>query len=78
MSHLMPHLSLHLTLRTCSSDTIMRGISQLSTANTAYTSDTGKCYDFNTASKLNSQLVKVLKNTGRHHVLNIYTCNNSY
>ena len=25
-SHLMPHLSLHPTLRTCSSDTILRGI----------------------------------------------------
>ena len=29
-SHLMPHLSLHPTLRTCSSDTILRGISELS------------------------------------------------
>ena len=28
-SHLMPHLSLHPTLRTCSSDTILRGISEL-------------------------------------------------
>ena len=25
-NHLMPHLSLHPTLRTCSSDTILRGI----------------------------------------------------
>ena len=33
-SHLMPHLSLHPTLRTCSSDTILRGISELSCANT--------------------------------------------
>ena len=32
-SHLMPHLSLHPTLRTCSSDTILRGISELATAN---------------------------------------------
>ena len=31
-SHLMPHLSLHPTLRTCSSDTILRGISELSCA----------------------------------------------
>jgi len=30
-SHLMPHLSLHPTLRTCSSDTILRGISELAT-----------------------------------------------
>ena len=53
-SHLMPHLSLHPTLRTCSSDTILRGISELATANTAYTSDTGRSHDFNTAAKLNS------------------------
>ncbi len=33
-SHLMHHLSLHPTLRTCSSDTILRGISELATANT--------------------------------------------
>ena len=52
-SHLMPHLSLHPTLRTCSSDTILRAISELATANTTYTSDTGKSYDFNTATKLN-------------------------
>ena len=43
-SHLMPHLSLHPTLRTCSSDTILRGISELATVNTTYTSDTGKSY----------------------------------
>ena len=64
-SHLMPHLSLHPTLRTCSSDTILRGISELATVNTTYPSDTGKSYDFNTATKLNSLLVKVLKNTGQ-------------
>ena len=44
-SHLMPHLSLHPALRTCSSDTILRAISELATANTAYVSDTGKSYD---------------------------------
>ena len=64
-SHLIPHLSLHPTLRTCSSDTILRGISELATANTTYTSETGKSYDFNTAAKLNSLLVKVLMNTGQ-------------
>ena len=41
-SHLMSHLSLHPTLRTCSSDTILRGISELSTANTTYVSETGR------------------------------------
>ena len=61
-SHLMPHLSLHPTLRTCSSDTILRGISELSCANTIYTSDTGKVNNFNTATKLNSLLVKVFMN----------------
>ena len=61
----MPHLSLHPTLRTCSSDTILRGISELTAVNTTYTSETGKSYDFNTATKLNSLLVKVLKNTGQ-------------
>ena len=62
-SHLMPHLSLHPIMRTCSSDTILRGISELATADTVYTSDTGKSYDFNTATKLNRLLVKVLMNT---------------
>ena len=64
-SHLMPHLSLHPIMRTCSSDTILRGISELATADTVYTSDTGKSYDFNTATKLNRLLVKVLMNTGQ-------------
>ena len=64
-SHLMPHLSLHPTLRTCSSDTILRAISELAAANTTYTSDTGKSYDFNTATRLNRLLVKALLNTGQ-------------
>ena len=64
-SHLMPHLSLHPTLRTCSSDTILRAISELAMANTTYTSDTGKSYDFNTATKLNRLLVKALLGTGQ-------------
>ena len=64
-SHLMPHLSLHPTLRTCSSDTILRAISELGTGNTTYTSDTGKSYEFNTATKLNSLLVKALLSTGQ-------------
>ena len=64
-NHLMPHLSLHPSLRTCSSDTILRGISELNCTNTIYTSDTGNTYDFNTAAKLNSLLAKVLLNTGK-------------
>ena len=53
------------TIAHAAGDTILRGISELATANTTYTSDTGKSYDFNTATKLNSLLVKVLKNTGQ-------------
>ena len=64
-SHLMPHLSLHPALRTCSSDTILRAISELAMANTTYTSDTGKSYDFNTATKLNRLLVEALLGTGQ-------------
>ena len=40
---------LHPTLRTCSSDTILRAIKELTQGNISYTSDTGKNYDFNTA-----------------------------
>ena len=56
---------LHPTLRTCSSDTVLRAISELATGNTTYTSDTGKSYEFNTATKLNSLLVKALLSTGQ-------------
>ena len=53
-SHLMRHLSYHPTLRTCSSDTILRAIKELTQENISYTSDKGKTYDFNTADKLNA------------------------
>ena len=48
-SQLMRHLSYHPTLRTCSSDTILRAIKELTQENISYTSDQGKTYDFNTA-----------------------------
>ena len=51
-THLMYHLSLHPTLRTCSADTILRAIKELTQDNISYTSDTGKTYDFNTADML--------------------------
>ena len=57
-SHLMPYLSLPPTLRTCSSDTILRAISELATGNTTYTSDTSKSFEFNPATKLNGLLVR--------------------
>ena len=47
-SQLMRHLSYHPTLRTCSSDTILRAIKELTQENISYTSDQGKTYDFNT------------------------------
>ena len=53
-THLMNHLSLHPTLRTCSSDTILRAIKELTQENISYTSDAGKNYDFNTADTLNT------------------------
>ena len=63
-SHLMRHLSYHPTLRTCSSDTILRAIRELTQDNISYTSDQGKTYDFNTADKLNTLLVNALISTG--------------
>ena len=46
-------------------NTILRAISELATGNTTYTSDTGKSYELNTATKLNSLLVKSLLSTGQ-------------
>ena len=59
-THLMYHLSLHPTLRTCSADTIPRAIKELTQDNISYTSDTSKTYDFNTADKLNTLLLNCL------------------
>ena len=59
-THLMNHLSLHPTLRTCSSDTILRAIKELTQENISYTSDMGKTYDFNTADTLNTLLLNCI------------------
>lgn len=64
-THLMPHLSLHPVLRTCSADTILRAIRELSIENISYASDTGKTYDFNTADTLNVLLLNCLLATGQ-------------
>ena len=56
----MNHLSLHPTLHTCSSDTILRAIKELPQENVSYTSDTGKHYDFNTADTLNTLLLNCM------------------
>lgn len=63
--HLMPTLSLHPTLRTCSSDTILRAIEELTEDNITYVSDAGKAYDFNAAEKLNGLLLNALLSTGQ-------------
>ena len=64
-NHLMPHLSLHPTLRTCSADTILRAISELTQENVSYRSDMGKTYGLNTVDRLNTLLVKALLSMGQ-------------
>ena len=64
-THLMKHLSLHPTLRTYSADTILRAIGELTCKNITYKSASGKSYDFNTADKMNSLLIKALLATGQ-------------
>lgn len=59
-TYLMNHLSLHPTLRTCSSDTILRAIKELTQESISYTSDMGKTYDFNTADTLNTLLLNCI------------------
>ena len=71
-SHLMRHLSCHPMLRTCSSDTILRAIRELTQDNISYTSDQGKTYDFNTADKLNALLIKALISTGELNEVESY------
>ncbi|MEG1543433.1 MAG: IS1380 family transposase [Tannerellaceae bacterium] len=71
-SHLMSHLSLCPTLRTCSADTILRAIHELTVPNITYTSDTNRTYDFNTADKLNELLVNALVNSGELKAGNEY------
>lgn len=64
-SHLKPHLSLHPSYGTCSSDTILRAIEELTVPNTSYVSDSGKSYDFNTSPLLNRLLLKCLIASGQ-------------
>lgn len=58
--HLMPHLSLHPTLCTCSADTRLRAITELTTGNMSYTSESGNSYDFNIAEILSRLLINSL------------------
>ena len=64
-SHLLRYLSLHPTLRTCSSDTVLRIMSEPKEANVTYTSETVRSYGFNTADRLNDVLVESLLATGQ-------------
>ena len=63
--HLIPCVSQHPKLRTCSSDTILRAIEELTEDNISYTSDNGKTYEFNKAEKLNTLLLEALLTTGQ-------------
>ncbi len=53
------------TLRTCSSDTILRSIEKLTEGNITYVSDQGHPYEFNSAKKLNTLLLNALLETGQ-------------
>ena len=53
------------TLRTCSADTILRAIEELTCKNITYKSASGNSYDFNTADKMNCLLIKALLATGQ-------------
>ncbi len=64
-THLMRHLSLRPSLRTCSADTILRAIEELTCENTTCQSASGRAYDFTTADKTNKLLVKALLATGQ-------------
>ena len=59
-------------LRTCSSDTILIAIRELTQDNISYTSDQGKTYDFNTADKLNALLIKALISIGELNEVESY------
>ncbi len=58
--HLMQHLCLHPTPRTCSSDTIPRAIRELSEDNISYTPESGKSYKFNAAERMGNLLTGLL------------------
>ena len=64
-TYLIIPLSFHPTLRTCSADTILRAIKELTLDNIPYTSDTGKVYNFNAADTLNTLLLNSLLATGQ-------------
>lgn len=64
-SYLKSHLLLRPHTGIPSSDTILRGISELSTDNVTYTSDKGISYDINISENLNALLLDLLLDTGQ-------------
>lgn len=61
----MRYLSSRPKLSTCSADTILRAIKELTVSNITYTSPvSGKSYDFNISDKMNELLLKSLISTG--------------
>lgn len=59
--HLMKHLYLHPSIRTC----ILYAMEELACDNTTYTSTTGKQYNFNVADAMNNLLVNALLSKGQ-------------
>ena len=59
-THLGKHLKSIPGNHVPSADTILRGIKELSTQNTSFTSNQGKTYDFNINTKLNNMNIKSL------------------
>ena len=74
-THLMRHLSLHPSLRTCSADTILRAIEELTCENTTYQSASGRgwrpksldCEPLAESRPLFSSLSPSRQNGSRHH-----------
>jgi len=64
-THLREHLKSIPGNNVPSADTILRGIKELSTDNTTYTSGKGLSYDFNINEKLNRSNIRSLKLTGQ-------------
>ena len=64
-THLMKHLSLHTTLRTCSAETILHAIEELTCKKITYKYASGNSYDFNNEDKMNCLFIKSLLATGK-------------
>ena len=89
-THLMKHLSLHPRLRTCSADTILRAIEELTCKNTTYfykaiilKMDVKK-FGLKSSSRIKTFVFKFVSvpakwiRMARQNILNIYTDNEAY